>query len=269
MTKKVKRINQLISVVKERNGISVRELANIFHVSEMTIRRDLQVLESNNIVSNVYGATIYNPANQLKSLNHLSDDGSGFDSSYVLKDAKGSQNLEKDRIGKYAAGIIAENDIVIIDTGSTTERLAEHISRSLSATIMCFNLNIVSRLSEHENVSLILGGGYFHPNTQMFESAQGISLVETIRATKAFVSAAGVHKELGITCANNYESPTKRAILQASAERILLIDSSKFGSIRSSFFANITDFHKIITDTKISSEWIDYIKSVGIELITV
>ena len=65
MSKKLERINQLIIIIKEKNGASVKELAHLLGVSEMTIRRDLQILNSNHIVNNVYGATIYNPSNTL------------------------------------------------------------------------------------------------------------------------------------------------------------------------------------------------------------
>ena len=62
MSKKADRINRLIDIIKSKNGASVKELAALLDVSEMTIRRDLIVLEKNNIVNNVYGAAIYNPA---------------------------------------------------------------------------------------------------------------------------------------------------------------------------------------------------------------
>ena len=58
MSKKLDRTNKLIEILKEKNGASVKELANILKVSEMTIRRDLEFLKSNNIVTKVYGATI-------------------------------------------------------------------------------------------------------------------------------------------------------------------------------------------------------------------
>ncbi|MGL4329105.1 MAG: DeoR family transcriptional regulator, partial [Clostridium sp.] len=68
MSKKLDRTNKLIEILKEKNGASVKELANILKVSEMTIRRDLEFLKSNNIVTKVYGATIYNPSNSIDKL---------------------------------------------------------------------------------------------------------------------------------------------------------------------------------------------------------
>ena len=60
MSKKLQRANKIIDILKEKNGATVKELALTLGVSEMTIRRDLEVLKSNNIINNVYGADIYN-----------------------------------------------------------------------------------------------------------------------------------------------------------------------------------------------------------------
>ncbi|ROR31883.1 DeoR family transcriptional regulator [Mobilisporobacter senegalensis] len=257
MSKKLDRLNQIISIIKEKNGATVKELASIFGVSEMTIRRDLAILESQNIVNNVYGAVIYNPSNAKENL----------EKNYSLNSAKIANDPEKARIGKYAASLINDNDVVIIDTGSTTEKLAANIPNTLLATVLCFNINILNRLVNKENLKLIFAGGYFHPNTQMFESSEGISLIKSTRAAKVFVSAAGIHEKLGVTCATNYEVPTKNAIMKSAVDKILLADSSKFGMVRSSYFAELSDFQTIITDSKLSSGWIDYIRKIGIELI--
>lgn len=259
MRKKINRQNEIISILQKRNGATVKELAEIFQVSEMTIRRDLNTLKSNNIVHNVYGATIYNPNQSTNELNNI----------YNLSSAQTTYDVEKSRIGAYAASLVKEDDIIIIDTGSTTEKLAQNLPNDLKATVLCYNLNILNSLSHHSAINLIFAGGYFHPNTLMFESPQGLSLIRNTRATKVFVSAAGIHQSLGVTCANNYESPTKIAIMASAAEHILLVDSSKFDIVKSSYFSNITDFHKIITDTNLSEEWIDYIHSLNIELVMV
>ncbi|SHO52529.1 DeoR/GlpR family DNA-binding transcription regulator [Anaerocolumna xylanovorans] len=259
MSKKLDRLNQIATIVREKNGATVKELAAQFRVSEMTIRRDLSILESRHIINNVYGAAIYNP----------SSDTEVIENPYSLSNAKITKDSEKSRIGNFAASLINEEDVVIIDTGSTTEKLAMNINDSLHATILCFNINILNSLVDKENIKIIVPGGYFHHNTQMFESREGILLIKSIRATKVFVSAAGIHEKLGITCAANYEVPTKSAIMQSAVEKILLADSSKFGVVKSSFFADLSDFQMIVTDSALSDGWIDYINKLGIKLIMV
>lgn len=257
MSKKLQRANKIIDILKERNGATVKELASILNVSEMTIRRDLEVLKSNNIINNVYGAAIYNPSNNIEKL----------ESFYDINSETIKQENQKLLIGKTAASLIEEDDVIIIDTGTTTEKLASSIDPNLKISALIFNTNILNELIQKKNINLIFSGGYFHPNTQMFESAEGISLITKTRATKVFVSASGVHETLGVTCSNSYEVLTKQAILNSSLEKILLVDSSKFGTVKSSYFADLNNFNTIITDDGISDEWKEIIHNKGIKLI--
>lgn len=257
MSKKLQRANKIIEILKQKNGASVKELASILGVSEMTIRRDLNILKSNNIVNNVYGATIYNPLNNIQKLAN----------PYNITEEVVKNENNKSKIGEIAAKLIEPDDIIIIDTGTTTEKLAQSISDDIKLTALLYNINILAALKVKPNINLIFSGGYFHPNTQMFESPEGISLIENTRATKVFVSAAGIHQQLGVTCSNNYEVSTKRAIIRSSLEKILLVDSQKFGIVKSSYFADLNEFDTIITDSGISEEWINYINNLKIRLI--
>ena len=257
MSKKLQRANKIIDILKEKNGATVKELALILGVSEMTIRRDLEILKCNNIINNVYGAAIYNPSNNIEIPESL----------YNIENELVKHENEKIKIGKAAASLINENDIVIIDTGTTTEKLAEFINNDINISALIYNTNILMALSKKKNIILIFSGGYFHPNTMMFESPEGISLIEKTRATKVFVSAAGVHENLGVTCSNSYEVLTKKAIIKSSLEKILLVDSQKFGIVKSSYFAELSDFHTIITDSGISETWRKKINDLGLKLI--
>lgn len=259
MSKKLQRANKIIEILKQKNGASVKELASILGVSEMTIRRDLNILKSNNIVNNVYGATIYNPLNNIQKLA----------TPYNITEEVVKNENKKSKIGEAAAKLIEPDDVIIIDTGTTTEKLAQSIRDDIKLTALLYNINILTALKLKPNINLIFSGGYFHPNTQMFESPEGISLIENTRATKVFVSASGIHEQLGVTCSNNYEVSTKRAIIASSLEKILLVDSQKFGLVKSSYFAELNEFNTIITDSGISKEWINYINNLEIRLIIV
>ena len=108
-------------------------------------------------------------------------------------------------------------------------------------------------------VNIIFPGGYFHPNGQFFESSQGIKLIEEIRVNKIFISASGIHENLGITCA-------KRTALQSAQTHILLADSSKFGKIRPAYFAQLSEIDMVITDNGLPHEWKEILAGNGIDL---
>lgn len=259
MKKKGNRRKEIIKLLQLRNGVTIKELASLFNVSEMTIRRDLTVLESENIVNLVHGAAIYNP--QI--------DSGKMVKVYNLATAKSRNNEAKNRIGKFAAGLISDDDYVIIDAGSTTERIVPAISLDKKFTLICYSSNIMMSAISKPNINLIMGGGKYHPDTMVFESKQNEVYIEGVRANKCFMSAAGLDEKFGITCMNTYETDLKKGVMGSSMEKILLCDSSKFGKVTPAHFAEIKDFDMIVTDKDLSQEWQDKINELDIELIMV
>jgi DeoR family deoxyribose operon repressor len=239
------------------NGfVSIKELSKKLEVSEMTVRRDLRELSKSNIVTLIPGGAI------LKKNPPPDKD----EEKYLIQTAESLRLEEKIKISRKAASLIEPNDVIVIDTGSTTENLPKFIPENLPLTIICYTLNILFKVYENKNWKLVFPGGYFHTNTLMFESPEGIEIIKRIRANKAFISAAGVSEKLGVTCATDYEKETKKAIIDSSDVKILLIDSTKFGKVKISHFADLTDFDIIITDIGIPKKFVEIIKSLGIKL---
>lgn len=258
MSKKADRLEKLMEILKVRGYVSVHELSTLLHVSEMTIRRDIQILKKNNMAENVAGTTVYNPA-------HL---GMKVDRNYTLTQEQQHKNTQKEAIGQFAASLVQENDIIIIDTGSTTEKIVSYLPTNQNISVLCYNINILMELRRNPGVNMLFAGGRYHPNTQMFESPEGIDFIRGLRANKVFISAAGIHDSLGVTCVHNYEVPTKHAILKSSIEKILVADSSKFGVVRSSFFCDLSEIDTVITDNELSSTWQNYFHAKGVRLHT-
>jgi len=254
--KKVKRINNLLDIVRSRNGVSIKELAQILNVSEMTIRRDMEILRTNNLVKNISGVAVYNSDNNISKLN----------SDYELDTESVRQEQEKVRIGKFAASFIEPNDVIIIGTGSTTIHLAPHVPSNMNITAICYAMNILMELHKNPGIRLIFAGGYYHRDTQMFESPEGLELIRNARATKLFVSAMGVHDTMGVTLMQNYQTLTKRAAFQSSLEKILMVDSSKFGRVCNAYYAQLNEFDTVITDNRISDEWRMRVEDQGVKL---
>jgi DeoR family deoxyribose operon repressor len=256
---KNQRIKDIINILRLKNVVNIKELTKKLHVSEMTIRRDLDLLSQDNIVELIPGGAIFKP----------SVDSERDEEKYFITHEETRRIREKMRIGQKAASLFEPNDTIIIDVGSTTEYLAKFMREDIPFTILCFALNILVEVYRKRNCNPIFAGGYYHENTLMFESPEGINLISRTRADKAFVSAAGVHAELGVTCANPYELETKKAILSSSKTKILLVDSSKFGKTKIAYFADLRDFDMVITDTEIPTEYSTIIKNLDIILITV
>lgn len=259
MGKREDRVKSLLRIIERRDGVTIKELSVIEGVSELTIRRDVQMMEEKRLVRNVRGTIFCNYA----------EESDNSDASYLLSVATNRHRAEKKRIGEYAAKLIQPGEFIIIDNGSTTEQVAVNIPYSAEITVLCYNMNVLNNLYKKPNINLIFCGGNFHHQTQMFECAESLEIIRRSRASKVFVSAAGIHENLGVTISGEYELACKREILKAGVERILLADSSKFGKVEPCFFGELTSFEKIISDTGLSKEWCDLIRSKGIELILV
>ena len=214
-SRKGKRQQDLINIIETQGMLPVRSIAAMLNVSEMTVRRDLEKLRN--------------------------DGGAAGEQSgqYNLLEAIEHSNHQKEEIGKYAASLIEPNDVIIIDTGSTTARILPYLPENMNLTILSYNANVLIELRHKPGIQLLFCGGNYHLNTEMFESEEGIAFIRRIRANKAFLSAAGIHRELGITCANTYEVATKQAAISSSSQKILVSDSSKFGRLRSAYFCDL------------------------------
>jgi len=256
MIGKNNRVNYLLNRLSIDGFSSIKELSKKLEVSEMTIRRDLLELSKSNIVTLIPGGAI------LKKNPPIDKD----EDKYLIQAAESLMLEEKIKISRKAASLIEPNDVIVIDTGSTTENLSKFIPENMPLTVICYALNILFNVYENKNWKLIFPGGYFHGDTLMLESPEGIEMIKRIRANKAFISAAGVSEKLGVTCATAYEKETKRAVIESSDKKILLVDSTKFGKIKISHFADLTDFDIVITDSGISKEFVNIIKNIGIKL---
>ena len=186
------------------------------------------------------------------------DEGERFNSRYMLNSAQSLYRQEKEAIGRRAATLISEQDTAVIDAGSTTEFLAENVSTTSRATIICYSINVFLRAAKQSEGRLILAGGEYHRDSKMFRGSGTVALLQTMRATKAFVSAGGVSNQLGVTCSNQFEYDMKRTLMDYSMERILLVDHSKFDYAKNYHFGELSEFDILVTDRELEPEYSRY-----------
>ncbi len=250
------RREKIVEHLKQQNISNTKELAYKLNVSEMTIRRDIAILERDNIINSFYGGISLNTNN------------TKFNSSgYNIETVYNENAQEKKRIAKMAASLISLNDVILIDTGSTTESIIDYIPEESINIVYCYALNIMIRACAKPNLKVVACGGYFHRDTSMFESQEGASLIQKTLINKSFMAARGISEEIGITTAEPYEVEIKKAALSVSEKKILLADSSKFGKAWYAKYADLKDFDLIISDTNLLPQSIEMIKDNGVELI--
>ncbi len=259
MNKKINRMNKILEILKNSNGASLKQIAQMLDISEMTVRRDLQALSKDNLITLIKGVAIFNQNSNVSFLTR----------EYDLNIEHIVHVTEKQRIGQAAASFLEPDDVIIIDSGTTTEQLAKYIPYNINLTVACYSMNTLTTVSKKSNCKIIFAGGYYHENTQMFHSPESVSLISRTCANKAFISAAGINRNFYVTSIEQYEIETKKAAIKSSQEKILLVDSTKFDKICPAMFGELSSFNKIITDTNLCDHWIQAIKEKNIELLLV
>jgi DeoR family deoxyribose operon repressor len=113
----------------------------------------------------------------------------------------------------------------------------------------------------------VLCGGTFHRKNQVFENSAESSILDSVRLTWAFVTAAGVSQAFGVTCFNFNEVEVKRKVMRQAQQRVLLADFSKFDTVRTAHFATLEDFQYVVSDKKIPRSYKDAIQAHGAQLL--
>lgn len=257
MSEKKNRLVQMLELLKQRETMTVKELAQTFQVSEMTIRRDLKLLKQTNELERSYGCATLQKSRVPSQYN-----GEAYD----LRFEQIKNSGVKESIAKYAATLIEPQDVLILDSGTTVYRLASYMPENQDITVLCYNFGILCELRKRMGVNIIFSGGQYFPEDEIFVSADSGDFIRSHRANKAFLAASGFHQTLGITCIHAHEVELKRADIASSQTRILLLDSSKFGVVKSSFITATANIDILITDSGITKEWRKIINEMDIDL---
>jgi DeoR family transcriptional regulator, deoxyribose operon repressor len=257
--KKDGRLDEIVQLCEKNGFVSFQQLAKELHVSEITIRRDIDLLETLKLIKKERGgATQINSKVSNPMLHYTIDNSSIYKSD------------EKKRIGQAAADLVNPGDTLIIDSGSTMNQMAAHIPDGLPISVICFGLRMAQILDNKKISPLIMIGGIYHKQLDMFENiSEDTNFFNNVRAEKAFISAFGINKQTGLTSGSFFASSIRKDIIESVDQVILLADSSKFGKIECAHFADIEQLDVIITDKAINKDFVEHFKMLNIQVITV
>jgi DeoR/GlpR family transcriptional regulator of sugar metabolism len=233
------RHTQLIELLKGRGYCSVMEMSHLLNVSAMTIRRDLRLLQENQIVEVTYGG-----ARLVASKRSEAD-----------FDVRTHEHLaEKQAIGKLAVELfLEEGDVIGLDSGSTTLQIARNLP-NIPLTVVTHSMAAASVVAKNKRYSLILLGGVLQHEANCFCGPQAIATLQTLYINKLFLSASGLLLPDGLSCDNLLDAEVKQALIRCSRQVILCMDSSKVGKAYLARFATLDMLDTLITDNAISDE---------------
>lgn len=250
-----KRLGNIFNLLKQENELSVKDVSGLLHVSEMTIRRDLDILVQQGIINRTHGGAV------------LLDPNKRGSSTYILGEQLTKNTREKNLIGIKAASLVRPNETIFLDSGTTTPFVAKNLHPEIPITVLCYTFTNALEFYPRNNTNLILLGGLFHRDSNIFHSVESYELVRNTRADKAFISTGGLDPKMGLTTFFDYEAVIKREMIRSARHIILVADSTKFGVISVTHFADLDGIDTIITDDGLSEKYRKILLDRGIELI--
>ncbi|MGL4859298.1 MAG: DNA-binding transcriptional repressor DeoR [Enterobacteriaceae bacterium] len=238
------RIQRLVQILQERDKIHLQEAAVHLNVSAMTLRRDLQAGLAPLLLLGGYVVL----DNKNSAISH-----------YQISVQHMQRAQEKKQIARLAVPLIKEQETLFFDCGTTIPYIIQAIPNERHFTAICYSLNAFLALQEKPNCRAILCGGEFHASNTVFTPLGQQCELSLLRPSLAFISAAGVCLQQGVTCFNLNELMIKHLALQYAQTRVLVVDNSKFDQVRPAAIAPLQQFDQVITDSAPPTHYRDFL----------
>jgi DeoR family fructose operon transcriptional repressor len=251
------RRRKILTMVNDRRSITVLELAELYPVSAITIRRDLDRLAAEHLIERVHGGAM--------ALSAIAVAPRASEQYHRLSD-------EQLRIGREAAQRVRDGDYVVLESGSTCLAVVPSLADKRDLHILTVSPRIVAALADlvEKNgaaMEIVCSGGTLNVYKNFLMGPHSRGLFEESRVDIAFVSPTAVDLEAGITADSMTEAEITRTILLKSARRkVGLVQSRKFDRTSFAHIAPVGAFDEIITDHGISPETAERFKSRGIRI---
>lgn len=245
----IERRSKIMSLLNENKSILVNETAELFEVTEETIRRDLKVLEGQGLLVKTHGGAV------------LSDDTK---TEAPIEIREGINIAGKDAIGRKAAEMVNNGDTIILDASTSSLYVAKNIKDKKGLTVITNAERIIFELSDCEDITLISTGGILRQKSLSYVGRAAENNISSYYANKLFFSCKGFSPKRGLTDSNEQESDIRKTMLKCSEKAIFLCDHTKFDRVGYINTANLTDINTIITDSPFPDTWGEYISGAGI-----
>lgn len=210
------RARTILQQVSQHQTVSVADLCALTGASEATIRRDLNALARIGKLNKVHGG-----ATSLEAEEFLAQEPDA--------DTKRLYAREKEKIARYAAGLVGEDDVVYLDTGTTTLHMAEHLKGS-KALFVTSSVEFACRLTGHSLKVYVLGG-MLKPGTVDIVGAEALAELGRFNFSKVFLGTSGVSVSQGFTTPDPEAAALKRIAASRAQSVYMLADSTKFGRV--------------------------------------
>lgn len=241
----------IVDSVNHNGRGRVSDLAAKFGSSEITIRRDLDLLHERGLIYRTHGGALPVRA--------------GAESDRDLTQRELQHPREKLRIAAAAAAMVSEGQSIVLDSGSTTTAIARALRGFQNLTVITNAVNIAGELAG-SSIDVILTGGMLRKNSYSLVGPIAEESLRRLKADMLFLGVEGFDTHSGVSTPNLLEAQLNRLMVSIAARVIAVCDSSKFGRSSLSSIVPISNIHGVITDEQISKADLRALKKAGLEI---
>ena len=246
----IARHDEIMKILSRLRKISVQELTERLGVSEVTIRKDLNVLEEMGYLVRTHGGAL------------LAEDRI---QEIPLSMRKDDEYLsEKQAIARRARELIREDDTIYLDSGSTNILLAREI-KDMNLRVICHSIGVMTELADAPGISLISLGGSYRKDSGSFIGPLAVEGLKQFQIQTCFIGTAGFSSKGIFSSQNIIEAQLKSEVLKVSDRRIVITDRSKYNRTAFSIFARSHTIDILITDKQFQDA--DTLRALDIEVI--
>ncbi len=247
----MERQEKILEVVNARRIVRTKDLSDMLGTSTVTIRNDILDLALQGLLVKTHGGAI-----SVQDKMNLE----------IPSGKKSHENIElKRRIGRVASSFIEPNDLIILDSGSTTLEIAKLIKEK-NVTVITNDIKIAMVLAEKRNVKLVVTGGELKPSVHTLMGPDTLEFIRRVRVNKLFLGCDAFDVNCGISNRTLEEVAIKRAMMAASRSVIAVADSSKLGKQVFAQLCGPCEINTLIMDT-MSQRDIDILSDGGVMVI--
>ena len=244
------RRQRILDIVSARRAARLEDLGQALGVSTATVRRDLDELAAQGLLRRVHGGAV---ANELPPEPH-----------FEVKAAEAAD--EKERIAARAVGLIARDETIYLDSGSTTLALARLLRGWDGLTVVTNSLPIANELGGH-GPRVILVGGEYRPTSQAFVGPLSRHLLENVHVSKALVGTYALSLDDGLSTTDASEAFTKALALDRATEVVVLADSRKLGTTSFARAGRLDQVDVLVTDAQADDHLVGELERRGLTVL--
>ena len=247
----IERRHLIMTYLEDNKSATVEELAKNFDVSTMTIRRDLQYLEDNNLIVRTHGGAILNTK---------------LDIEIPLKEKRVRNKEEKKRIAQYAVSLVKDGQTILLDAGTTTMEIAKRLKDKKDLTIVTSDVFIAGYLARNHKFRVFCTGGHVQNMVGACIGPGTSEFLRNINVDISFIGTSSIDLEKGITTPTFEKADVKKQMIKAAGKSVLVTDSSKFGITKFAKICDLEDFDLIITDNKLPASILKELEKLEINI---